>query len=197
MAQGGSREGGLTATDPEVVQRCLAGEADAFALLVERYGGRVFNIALRITNDRDAAADCAQEAFVRAYRSLHQFDPSYPFGPWMYRIVTNTSLNHVQRWHAHQTQVDGDLPEVVEPARSGPESSALHREEVDEVLAALAELPPKYRAALTLRHMQELSYQEVADTLGIPLGTVKTHLHRARAALRARLVARRPRTGAN
>ncbi len=79
MAQGGSWEGGLTATDPEVVQRCLAGEADAFALLVERYGGRVFNIALRITNGRDDAADCAQEAFVRAYRSLHQFDPSYPF----------------------------------------------------------------------------------------------------------------------
>lgn len=115
----------------------------------------------------------------------------------MYRIVTNTSLNHVQRWHAHQTQVDGDLPEVVEPARSGPESSAIRRKKVDEVLAALAELPPKYRAALTLRHMQELSYQEVADTLSVPLGTVKTPLHWARAALRARLVARRPRTGAS
>jgi len=156
----------------------------------------VFNIALRITNDRDAAADCAQEAFVRAYRALHQFDPAYPFGPWLYRIVTNTSLNHVQRWHAHETPVE-DFPEIVEPGPSGPEGSAIRREEVAEVLAAMAELPPRYRAALTLRHLQELSYQEVADALGLPLGTVKTHLHRARAMLRARLAQREPRTGAN
>lgn len=156
----------------------------------------MFNIALRITNDRDAAADCAQEAFVRAYRALHRFDPTYPFGPWLYRIVTNTSLNHVQRWHARETPVE-DFPEVVEPGPSGPEASAIRREEVAEVLAAMAELPPAYRAALTLRHLQELSYQEVADALGLPLGTVKTHLHRARAALRARLTQREPRTGAN
>ena len=156
----------------------------------------MFNIALRITNDRDAAADCAQEAFVRAYRALHQFDPAYPFGPWLYRIVTNTSLNHVQRWHAHETPVE-DFPEIVEPGPSGPEGSAIRREEVAEVLAAMAELPPRYRAALTLRHLQELSYQEVADALGLPLGTVKTHLHRARAMLRARLAQREPRTGAN
>ncbi len=155
----------------------------------------MFNIALRITNDRDAAADCAQEAFVRAYRALHQFDPAYPLGPWLYRIVTNTSLNHVQRWHAHETPVE-DFPEVVEPGPSGPEDSAIRREEVAEVLAAMAELPPAYRAALTLRHLQELSYQEVAEALGLPLGTVKTHLHRARAALRARLAQREPRTGA-
>ncbi len=172
------------------MQRCLAGDADAFSTLVERYGGRVYNIALRITNDADAASDCAQEAFVRAYKALHQYDPAQPFGPWIYRIVTNASLNHVQRWHAHQTVVD-ELPESAEPWDSGPEASALRREAVAEVLAAMSELPAPYRAALTLRHMQQLSYQEVADALGIPLGTVKTHLHRARAALKARLAARK------
>ena len=72
----------------------------------------------------------------------------------------------------------------------GPEATTVRRDEVAEVVAAMAELPPAYRAALTLRHMQQLSYQEVADTLGLPLGTVKTHLHRARAALKARLAAR-------
>ncbi len=150
----------------------------------------MYNIALRITNDSDAANDCAQEAFIRAYRALHQYDPTLPFGPWIYRIATNASLNHVQRWHAHETPVE-ELPESPEPDEEGPESSALRREELSEVLSAMAELPPHYRAALTLRHMQQLSYQEVADTLGIPLGTVKTHLHRARAALVARLATRR------
>ncbi|HUG05619.1 MAG TPA: sigma-70 family RNA polymerase sigma factor [Candidatus Limnocylindria bacterium] len=177
-------------TDQEVVQRCLAGDADAYATLVERYGGRVYNIALRITSDPDAASDCAQEAFIRAYKALHQYDPAQPFGPWIFRIATNASLNHVQRWHAHQTPVQ-ELPESPAPEESGPEASALRREAVSEVLAAMAELPPPYRAALALRHMQQLSYQEVADTLGIPLGTVKTHLHRARAALKTRLDARK------
>jgi RNA polymerase sigma-70 factor (ECF subfamily) len=153
----------------------------------------VYNIALRITSDADAAADCAQEAFIRAYKALHQYDPALPFGPWIYRIATNASLNHVQRWHAHQTPVD-ELPESAEPEESGPEASALRREALSEVVAAMSELPPAYRAALTLRHMQQLSYQEVADALGIPLGTVKTHLHRARAALRARLAARKRET---
>jgi len=150
----------------------------------------VYNIALRITNDGDAANDCAQEAFIRAFRALHQYDPNLPFGPWLYRITTNASLNYVQRWHAHETPVE-DFPDPAEPDAAGPESSALRREELDEVLAAMAELPAHYRAALTLRHMQQLSYQEVADALGIPLGTVKTHLHRARAALKVRLAARR------
>ncbi|MFN2520632.1 MAG: RNA polymerase sigma factor [Candidatus Limnocylindria bacterium] len=168
---------------------CLAGNADAYATLVERYGGRVYNIALRITGDPDAANDSAQEALIRAYRALHQYDPQQPFGPWVFRIATNASLNHVRRWHAHQTPVD-TAPDVREPEESGPERSALRREEMGEVLDALAELPANYRAALTLRHLQQLSYREVADSLGIPLGTVKTHLHRARGALRARLAER-------
>jgi RNA polymerase sigma-70 factor (ECF subfamily) len=149
----------------------------------------VFNVALRITSDADAAKDCAQEAFIRAYRALHQYDPTLPFAPWLYRITTNASLNYVQRWHAHETPVE-ELPDNPEEIEEGPEATAVRREELAEVVAAMAELPPAYRAALTLRHMQQLSYQEVATALGIPLGTVKTHLHRARAALKVRLAAR-------
>jgi RNA polymerase sigma-70 factor (ECF subfamily) len=172
------------------VRACLAGDVNAYASLVERYGGRVFNIALRITGDADAANDCAQEAFIRAYRALHQYDPALPFGPWLYRITTNASLNHVQRWRGRETPVE-ELPDAPEDLDEGPEATAVRREELAEVLAAMDELPPAYRAALTLRHMQQLSYQEVADALGVPLGTVKTHLHRARAALKVRLAARR------
>ncbi len=179
----------MTGSDQDVVASCLAGDANAFSVLVERYGGRVYNIALRITGETDAANDCAQEAFIRAYRALHQYDPTLPFGPWMFRIATNASLNYVQRWHAHESPVE-ELPESADEPDEGPEATAVRREELAEVVAAMAELPPAYRAALTLRHMQQLSYQEVADVLGLPLGTVKTHLHRARAALRTRLAAR-------
>ncbi len=184
------REAALTRTDQEIVQRCLAGDADAYEGLVERYGGRVYNVALRITRDPDAARDCAQDAFIRAYRALHQYDPAYPFGPWLFRITTNASLNFVQRARAHEITVE-ELPEDPEPPEAGPELSTVRKEDVEEVLRAMAELPPAYRAALTLRHMQQLSYQEVADALGIPLGTVKTHLHRARAALKAKLASSR------
>ena len=168
------------------MQRCLSGDADAYADLVERYGGRVYNVALRITHDPDAARDCAQDAFIRAYRALHQYDPAYSFGPWIFRITTNASLNFVQRGRGHEITVE-ELPEDPEPPESGPELTAVRKEDLQEVLDAMAELPPAYRAALTLRHMQQLSYQEVADTLGIPLGTVKTHLHRARKMLGARI----------
>ena len=150
----------------------------------------MYNVALRITHDPDAARDCAQDAFIRAYRALHQYDPAYPFGPWLFRITTNASLNFIQRARGREITVE-ELPENPEPPESGPELSAVRKEDVQEVLDAMAFLPPAYRAALTLRHMQQLSYQEVADTLGIPLGTVKTHLHRARAALKAKLIERR------
>ncbi len=154
----------------------------------------MYNVALRITHDPDAAHDCAQDAFIRAYRALHQYDPAYPFGPWLFRITTNASLNFIQRGRGREITVE-ELPEDPEPPETGPELMTVRKEEVQEVLAAMAELPPAYRAALTLRHMQQLSYQEVSDALGIPLGTVKTHLHRARAALKAKLEAQRGRTG--
>lgn len=177
------------------MQACLAGESEAFATLVERYGDRVFNLALRIVGDRDAAADCAQEAFIRAYRALHQYDLARPLAPWLYRIATNASLNYAQRWHAHEDPTD-ELPEPPPSEATSPEAIVVAREEVGLVLKAIQALPPRYHAALTLRHLHELSYQEVAEALGIPLGTVKTHLFRARAALRAELerrgVDRRP-----
>jgi RNA polymerase sigma-70 factor (ECF subfamily) len=152
----------------------------------------VYNLALRITADRDAANDCAQEAFIRAYRALGQYDQTLPLQPWLLRIATNTSLNYVRRWHAHEQPVE-EFPDHAEPAELNPEAVAVRREELGEVLGALAALPPRYRAALTLRHLHELSYDEIAAALELPLGTVKTHLHRARAALLRELERRRER----
>lgn len=150
----------------------------------------MFNLALRITGDRDAADDCAQEAFIRAHRALHRYDPSLPLAPWLLRIATNASLNYVQRWHAHEQPVE-ELPERAEPEESNPEAISIRREELGEVVEAINALTPRYRAALTLRHLHELSYQEVAEALDLPIGTVKTHLFRARAALLKELERRR------
>ena len=150
----------------------------------------MYNLALRITGDRDAADDCAQEAFVRAHRALAQYDTAKPLTPWLFRIATNASLNYVQRWHAHEQPVE-ELPEPVDPEETNPEAISVRREELAEVVAAINVLSPRYRAALTLRHLHELSYQEVADALDLPIGTVKTHLFRARAALLKEIERRR------
>lgn len=179
----------LTRTDQEIVRLCLDGDRDAFAVLVERYGGRVYNIALRITGNPDSAADCAQDALVRAYRALHRYDPELPFGPWVFRIATNASLNQIRGWRSKQSSLD-EVAEFQDAPEHGPESLTVRREEVAEAISALGELSPAYRAALTLRHIQQLTYQEVADVLNLPLGTVKTHLRRARVALRGRIAAR-------
>lgn len=177
-------------SDQEIVRACLAGDSDTFAELVERYGSRMYNLALRITQDADAASDCAQEAFIRAYRALDQYDTALPLAPWLLRITTNASLNYVQRWHAHESPVE-EFPERAESEARSPEALAVGRDELSEVLDAMAVLPARYRAALTLRHLHELSYQEVADALELPIGTVKTHLFRARAALLKELERRR------
>src|SRR3989441_11233472 len=102
LGPGRVTEARLTGTDQDVVGACLAGDADAYATIVERYGGREYNIALRITGAAAAAHDYAQEAFIRAYRALHQYDPALPLGAGLYPIATNASLNHLRRWHAHE-----------------------------------------------------------------------------------------------
>jgi len=106
----------------------------------------VYNVALRITHEPESARDCAQEAFIRAYRALHQYDPAYPFGPWIFKITTNASLNFVQRGHFREITVE-ELPEDPEPPEAGPELAAVRKEELQEVLDAMAQLPPAYRAA--------------------------------------------------
>lgn len=182
------------AQDHDLVSQTLAGGHDAFAALVQRYQRPVLSIAYRLTRDGAAAQELAQEAFLRAYQSLSRFDQTRPFAPWLYRIVTNLGINWLKRKRLPVIPLDqaaSDPDESVgfqAPDTSpGPEEQLLLAEQQARVWRAIAALSPKFRTVVELRHVRQLSYQEIADELDIPLSTVKVRLFRARKRLREHL----------
>jgi RNA polymerase sigma-70 factor (ECF subfamily) len=163
--------------DRDLIQRARRGEADAFGELVTRYQTSVFNVCYRILYERGEAEDLAQEAFLRAYQRLDRFDLERPFGPWIRRVAANLCLNHL----AARPVPAAELDEERDPdPGERPEAASEARQQAEEIRHALASLPPHYRAVVELRHYQDLSYDEIAAALGIPLSDVKSHLFRAR-----------------
>jgi RNA polymerase sigma-70 factor (ECF subfamily) len=160
--------------DNALVARCLGGDVEAFAPLVRRYERVLYNVALRMLGDREDARDVTQDAFLKAYQKLATFDPSYRFFSWMYRIVVNESLNLRGR-RTPTTALEFDL------VSSGRADDGLREREIrDRVQAGLARLPDSDREVLVLRHFAELSYGDIAVSLGIAEKTVKSRLHEAR-----------------
>jgi RNA polymerase sigma-70 factor (ECF subfamily) len=180
-------EGGLT--DEELIARVLAGDRGSYDVLVARYSDLVYTIVLRILWNEDDADDVAQETFVRAYRALPRFRGDSKFSSWLYRIAVNRALTHLKK-RRRRGVADATLEEGLEPEPplggddGNPERLFLKAEERARVREAVAKLPPRYRAVVTLFYLEERNYKEVAAVLGVPVGTLKTHLHRARAMLR-------------
>jgi RNA polymerase sigma-70 factor (ECF subfamily) len=189
---GPSRKAGREPTDEDLVVGVLAGDESAYGRLVTRYRDYVYTIAVRIVGDESDAEDVAQETFVRAYRALPKFRGDSKFSSWLYRIATNRALTHLKRRRRRGSVVDVDAgPHVeAEAGRSevgespGPDELVIGEEFRRQVRAAVLRLPEQYRVVVTLFYLEERSYKEVAAILGIPMGTLKTHLHRARALLR-------------
>lgn len=161
-------------------------DPEAFAEVVLRYQDRLYNYLYRMTGSREDAQDLTQEAFVRAYRALPRFNLEAPFRPWLYKIATNLAINHLK----------GRKPSIVleeyvpsPPNEYSPERQVEAAETQRLVSQAIAQLPEHYRSVVLLRHVEELSYEEIARTLDLPLGTAKVRLHRARAALQEKLTA--------
>lgn len=179
-------------TDGEILAEAVRGNSDAFGEIVRRHQVAVFNVAYRLVGDRQVALDLAQDAFVRAYHALQRFDRERPFGPWINRIVANLAVDWLQRRRVPTVELpsyaedsDGNGGEYALPDVSGePERLYLEREQRDALRRAILALPVHYRAVVELRHFQDLSYEEIATTLGIPLSDVKSHLFRARRLLR-------------
>lgn len=163
--------------DLELVEKTLGGETRAFEGLVRNYQKIVFNVALRMTNDADDAADITQDVFVKAFDKLKSFDRRYRFFSWLYRIAVNESLNFVRsqrRW---------------EPLDEPESQLAAPEPEVDILLPvlierALMELKPDSRIVIVLRHFHDLSYLEIGRLLDLPEKTVKSRIHTAREMLR-------------
>jgi RNA polymerase sigma-70 factor (ECF subfamily) len=180
------------ASDRDLALRARRGDAEAFGELVRRYQVSVFNVCYRLLGERREAEDMAQEAFIRAYERLDTFNVDLPFGPWMRRVAANVCLNRLER--ARRAPVSVPLDDERDPEAGGgdPAAAREHTERAEAVRAAILSLPPHHRAVIELRHFQELSYDEIAATLRIPLSDVKSHLFRARKALAGML---RPDTG--
>lgn len=178
------------ASDNELVAHTRAGQHDAYGELVRRHQTAVYNIAYRLVGERETALDLAQETFLRAFRALASFDCARPFAPWLYRIATNTALNWLERQRVPTVSLDSDAEEEREiPDESNtPERAVLLAEQGARVRRAMLALPPRQRAVIELRHFQDLSYEEIATMLNIPLSDVKSDLFRARHKLRQMLV---------
>lgn len=162
------------ADDAAIVEQCLSGETAAFEALVARYQGVLYTVAVRMLGNREEARDATQNAFVKAFERLGTYDPSYRFFSWIYRILANDCLNTIRARKAEEP-VTPDLPLSAVP---------IDRLEQDQrrtaVQAALQRLSPDYREVIVLRHFADLSYDEIAATLGIPAKTVKSRLYSAR-----------------
>ncbi len=164
--------------DEALVQRCLSGDTEAFGELVGRYERPIFNVALRMLRDREEARDATQNAFVKAWQHLDQFDRSRRFFSWLYRIAVNESLNRATR--RRKTEV---LDETLEARTDGPEAQAARSEQARLVERAVEQLSDTYREVIVLRHWLDLSYDEIAEALHVPAKTVKSRLFSARVRL--------------
>jgi RNA polymerase sigma-70 factor (ECF subfamily) len=187
-----------------LIDRCKRGDPAAFNDLLLKYERQVFNLAFRLTGNYDDANDVASDTFVRIYNSIGKFRGDSAFSTWLYRIVTNVYLDARKRRLAHRNisleeyleMEEGALPRQIEDTSPGPQAQAEEKEQRDMLQEVINELPEFQRIIIVLYHIQELPYEEIAEILNMPLGTVKSRLNRARRALRERLIAQRELFGA-
>lgn len=172
-------------SDAELARDALAGSQSACRALVARYATPAVNLAARLVNDRALGEDLAQEAFVRAFARLDTYDPARKFSSWFFQIVHNVAVDHLRRRRLDTVSLDaldasGHPTTAAVSQSAAPDALVEQRGLAAALEAALARIRPEYRAAVVLHYQEELTQPEVAEVLGVPLGTVKTYLHRAR-----------------
>ena len=179
----------MTPTDAQLVTRALHGSQDAYRELVERHGRAVLSLVARMVREGGVAEELAQDAFVKAFSALRSFDPAYKFSNWILRIAHNTAIDYLRRARPDMVSFDAGAPghgvadALIDDRERSPLDRAVHQGLREDLEAALGQLRPEYRRLVIMRYLEDLSYEEIADILSLPLGTVKSHLHRARAAL--------------
>jgi RNA polymerase sigma-70 factor, ECF subfamily len=191
------RAGGATGSvpsDPDLAARALAGSERAFHDLVRRYERPIFSLIVRMIHDATIAEDIAQETFLKAYRRLDTYDPTRKFSSWLFKIAHNATLDHLRRpsldtlpLEAHGDDEAGLAAVLADEKTESPEAGAGRYDLARALDRGLRGLRADYSEVLLLRFRQGLSYQEIAEVTGQPLGTVKTNIHRARKELAAAL----------
>jgi RNA polymerase sigma-70 factor (ECF subfamily) len=186
------------ADELEWARAAAGGDRKAFSRLVEKHKSSVFGLCYRLLGTTDEARDAAQEAFVRSFTGIRDFDPRQPFAAWVLRIARNHCIDLLRRRRPMlalagqgSRQDDGPEPGVAQELpdlfAQGGEQAMQEREAQRDLDRAIASLPPRYREVIALFHVQHRSYAEIAETLAVPMGTVMTWLHRARKELKAQL----------
>jgi len=180
--------------DESLVERSRAGDTWAFGELVRRYQGRLYPTLLRLTGSAEDAQDLLQEAFLRAYRKLGRFQGESSFYTWLYRLTVNLALSHRRRRNPSlrladlpSSEDEGSYDPASEADQSDPSLPAEQAERDALVHRALDALAPDHRAVVVMKEFDGLRYEEIAAHLGVPVGTVRSRLHRARRELRERL----------
>jgi RNA polymerase sigma-70 factor (ECF subfamily) len=177
--------------DIQLVARARSGDERAYRALLQKYERAVFSICLRMVRNRDEASDLSQESFIKVFHSLDRYNPQYAFSSWLFKITSNLCIDHIRKRRittfGMDDPIDGEKGEIqrqYESSEPNPEETYIRGEKVRRLEDAIAALPEHYRIMLVLRHQEDLSYEEIADTLSIPLGTVKARIHRAREMLK-------------
>lgn len=182
-------------TDQEVVAHARAGREKAYRELIGRYERPVFSIIYRLVRDRELAEDLAQDTFIKVLNAIDRYDPKHKFSSWIFRIAHNTAIDRLRKREVDTLSLDGSphaqTQEAIEATRivavateESPEEFTANREIGEAIEAAIARLRPEYRTAIVLWHVEGRPYDEIAQIMEIPLGTVKTYIHRARNELR-------------
>jgi RNA polymerase sigma-70 factor (ECF subfamily) len=180
--------------EAEILRRCRAGDEKAYRELIQRYQRQVYSIALRMVRRNEDAEDLTQETFVRMFRALDRYDPSRPFAAWLFTIASRLCIDHLRRRRVSpislfQREAGSEEERMIDVEDPGlkPDETTSHLEEEQRTRDLIDSLPEHYRIVVMLRHQQDLSYEEIAGALGLPLGTVKARIHRARALLKERI----------
>ncbi|MEP6788805.1 MAG: sigma-70 family RNA polymerase sigma factor [Acidobacteriota bacterium] len=176
-------------TDGELIVSAINGRADGFEELVRRYQRPITSYVFRMLGDYDSALDVTQEVFIKVYNSLAKYSAEYKFSTWLYRIAHNAAVDHMRRNSVTPQSIetenaDGTFQIQIESRGASPEQDQERREWRTEIDAVVRCLPAAYRDLILLRHGRDLSYDEIAEVTGLPLGTVKNRLFRAREMMR-------------
>jgi RNA polymerase sigma-70 factor, ECF subfamily len=181
-------EAGAARDEMELIQRCVGGDRAAFDALVSRHYRGIYSMLYQMTGSADDASDLTQETFVRAYSRLETFQLGRPFSAWLRRIASNLCIDMLRKRRTPTVSLDQQAEAGFELADTSVEGSPEDRLEIGEearrVLAAVQKLPEKQRTVVVLRHLEGMSLEEISRCLGMPLGTVKVNLFRARETMR-------------
>ncbi|HOX85985.1 MAG TPA: sigma-70 family RNA polymerase sigma factor [bacterium] len=182
-------------SNSNLIHAALNGDQQAYKEIVNRFYGKIFALVLRMVKNRQEAEDLTQETFIKAFNSLATFNSEYAFSTWLYKIAANTCIDHFRKKRLltfpldnpitmQDSEMQREYPDQQEPE---PDNRLINKERTTIIEDAISSLPAKYRQVIILRHKRDKSYEEIAEELALPLGTVKVRIFRAREMLKKAL----------